>query len=343
MRPLTTDERASFVIVSLYMVLFCMTAFLYWDFLILKIIGVSMAVSGCFLFVAAVFNTEARSESNSIHPFRSYLMSFFFVLTVLFVLRFVGGIIENFFLSVVVLYAGLIISLIVFRKAMVQVVTAMLALIFLFVTINNWAAVLDGRMEFKDAVKQCGHAVFQIGPIQDVTNMLIAGNYMTYLGKVNYRDTQINILATRQVAGAEDDELKKTRALLDFVSNDIHYVSDPNDGFEYAKNPITTLIAGGGDCEDQALVLCSLLESVGVKTYIAFTDDHVFALVRFSSKYENLAPAHIYIDNIPCYALDPADPGAFIGRSTAKPEQIKRVFDVRRRIPVQFYLFSNNG
>lgn len=342
-RPLTTDERASFVIVSLYMVLFCIASFVYSNSLTLKILGVTSAVGGIFLFVAAFFNTEARGHTTSIHPFRSYLLSLFFVLCVLFVLRLLGGLIENFVISIVVLYSGLFISLIVFRKALVQVVTAMLGLIFLFVTIQNWNAVVDGRMGFKDAIGQCGHVVFEIGPIQEITNMLIAGNYMTYLGKVDYRDTQINMMATRKVLDAEDDKLKKTRALLHFVSNEIHYVSDPDDGFEYAKKPINTLISGGGDCEDQTLLLCSMLESVGVRTYIAFTDEHVFALVSFSANTPGLAPAHVYIDGTPCFALDPADPDAFIGRCAAMPQQIKRIFDVRRRMPVKFDVSVNNG
>ena len=342
-RPLTTDERASFAIVSLYLVTFCIAAFIYWDSVVIKGLGVTAATCGIFLFVAAFFNTEGRDQSESMHPLRSYLISFFFVLSVLFVLRYVGGLIHNYLISVVVLYAGLFISLIVFRKAMVQVVTTMLVLIFLFVTLHNSAAIIGGRMGIKDSIRQCGQVVFRIGPIQDMKNLLIAGNYMTYMGKVDYRDPQINIVATRNVADSDDDELKKTRALLQFVSDEIHYVSDPDDGFEHAKTPITTLIAGGGDCEDQTLLLCSLLESVGVKTYVAFTDDHVFALVRFSKDYSGLAPAHAYIDNVPCYALDPADRGAFVGRSGAPPEQIKRIFDVRRRMPVKFTIPVNNS
>ena len=342
-RPLTTDERASFAIVSLYLVTFCLASFLYWDSLLFRIFGLTSAAGGIFLFIAAFFNTAERHKSDSLHPFRSYLISFFFVLSLLFILRFVGGLIHNHLISVTVLYDGLLVSLIVFRKALIQVITAMLVIIFLFVTIHNWTAILDGRMGIKDSIRQCGQVVFRIGPIQDVTNLLIAGNYMTYMGKIDYRDPQINIMATRQVARAQDDELAKTRALLGFVSNEIHYVSDPEDGFEHAKKPINTLIAGGGDCEDQTLVLCSMLETVGVKTYVAFTDDHVFALVRFSQSYKGLAPAHVYIDGVPCYALDPADRDAFIGRSVARPDEIRRVFDVRRRMPVKFNVPVNKS
>ncbi len=127
--------------------------------------------------------------------------------------------------------------------------------------------------------------------------------------------------------------------MLDFVSNDIYYVSDPNDGFEHVKDPVSTLIAGAGDCEDQALLLCSMLESVGVKTLIAFTDHHVFTLISFSKKYPKMnAKPYVYVEGKPCYALDPSDPDAVIGQSSESPDKIKRVFDVRGKMPVAFTL-----
>ena len=340
-RPLTTDERASFVILSMYMGLFCICSFLYWDALSLRILGVTAAAAGLFLFVAAFFNTEGRGQSDSLHPVRSYLVSFFIVLLVIFLLRLVGGLITSLVWSVIVMYAGLLVSLIVFRKAMVQVVTTMLAAIFLFVTVNNLDDVLSREMSFKDAIRQSGLVVFQIGPIQEVTNLLITGNYMNYLNRIDYRDPQLNIVAIRTVKGCEDDELRKTEAILRFVSNEIHYVSDPDDGLEHARDPIITLIAGGGDCEDQTLLLCSLLESVGVRTYIAFTDEHVLALVRFGEDYPEIeVAAHAYIDGQPCYALDAADRDAILGQSSATRRELKRVFDVRRKTPVNFSLSS---
>ena len=338
-RPLTTDERASFIILSLYMAMFCVAAFAYWDSLVLKILGVTAGSGGLFLFVAAFFNTEAPEKSRSIHPLRSYLISIFLVLATVFMLRFIGGLITNMVLSVAVLYTGLLVALVVFRKAMIQVISAMLALTFLFVTVQNREAVLNGQLSFMDSARICGKVIFQIGPIQDVANMLIAGHYIAYLNRIDYRSEQINTLAVQKVARTDDDELRKTIALLDFVSNGIYYVSDPNDGLEYAKDPITTLIAGAGDCEDQTLLLCSLLESVGVKTMIAFTDDHVFTLVCFTKKYPAInAEPHVYVEGKPCYALDPSDPGAGIGQSSASPEQIKRIFDVRGKMPIVFRL-----
>ena len=341
-RPLTTDERASFVILSIYMLAFCIVTFVYWESLVLKILGVTSAVAGIFLFYAAFFGTEGRGENNSIHPLRSYLISFFLVLTTLFILRLVGGLITEPTISMIILYGGVALALIFFRKAMIQVVSAMVVLAFLFVTFHNMSDILANRMTVKDSFRQCGQAIFRIGPIKDVANMLLAGPYVAYLNNIDYRNEQINLMTTKMVAKSNDDDLTKASILLDYVSNHIHYISDPADGSEYARKPIATLIAGAGDCEDQALLLCSMLESVGVKTYMAFTDDHVFLLVQFPHKYPSLtATPHVYIDGRPCYALDPADAGAVIGRSVAKPEDIRRVFDSRNKALMSFSL--DNG
>ncbi len=336
-RPLTTDERASFVILSLYMATFCVITFVYFDSLTLMILGSTAAAAGLFLFVAAFFNTEAPEKSDSIHPLRSYLVSFFFVLLSLFLLRFVGGLISSFILSIAVTYLGILAALVVFRKAMVQVISAMLALVFLFVTFHNLDDILARRMSLRDALQQCGHAIFQIGPIQDVANMLLAGSYVTYLNRIDYRNEQLNLLAVKKVARTNDDELFKTRVLLDFVSREIRYVSDPDDGLEYAKKPIDTLIAGAGDCEDQALLLASMLESVGVKTYMAFSRSHVFVLVHFTKPYATVGAAPFgFVDGDTCYALDPADPDAVVGLSSVLPPEVERVFDVRHKSLVRF-------
>ncbi len=337
-RPLTTDERASFAILALYLATFCLATFLYWDSLLLRIAGATAAVVGAFLFWAAFFNRAARGRDTSRHPLRSYLVSFFFVLLTLFLLRLAGGLIRNVVASVAVLYAGLFAALVVFRKAMVQVVSVLLVLAFLFVTFHNWDEVVARRMGFRDAVRQCGLAIFRLGPIQDVTNMLVAGNYIAYLRHIDYRNEQINNLATRLVARSEDDELLKTRAILRFVAREIHYVSDPDDGIEYAKEPINTLISGGGDCEDQTLLVCALLESVGVRTYIAFTESHVFALVRFRQRYQGLPEPHVYIDGIPCYAIDATLPEGEVGLAAERPGRIDRIFEVRSRSMVHFSL-----
>ena len=67
-------------------------------------------------------------------------------------------------------------------------------------------------------------------------------------------------------------------ALFDMVKEKIEYVSDPrgNDVWEPAN---VTLRIGAGDCEDQAILLSSMIEAVGGTTRIYLTDSHAFAAV----------------------------------------------------------------
>ena len=67
-------------------------------------------------------------------------------------------------------------------------------------------------------------------------------------------------------------------ALFDMVKENIEYVSDPrgNDVWEPAN---VTLEVGAGDCEDQAILLSSMLEAVGGTTRVYLTDTHAFAAV----------------------------------------------------------------
>jgi transglutaminase-like putative cysteine protease len=64
-------------------------------------------------------------------------------------------------------------------------------------------------------------------------------------------------------------------ALFDMVREDIEYISDPrsNDIWEPAN---VTLRVGAGDCEDQAILLSSMIEAIGGTTRIYLTDNHAF-------------------------------------------------------------------
>jgi transglutaminase-like putative cysteine protease len=67
-------------------------------------------------------------------------------------------------------------------------------------------------------------------------------------------------------------------ALFDTVKENVQYVSDPrgNDVWEPAN---VTLKIGAGDCEDQAILLSSILEAIGGTTRVYLTDTHAFAAV----------------------------------------------------------------
>jgi hypothetical protein len=339
MRSLNGDERISFTVLVLYLFIFSACTYLFWPSLPLKIIGGTVAVLGFMLLITAVFNKGTLSRKHSRYTVKWYLISFFSGLLVLLGLRLVARTVENHTVAAVIIFGSLLFLLLTFRKAIIQILMAFLAITFISVTLANWNAAVSGQMSFLDTLGKSGQVIFHIQPINEVANTLIAGNFGGYLNKVDYRNSQLNMLAVRKVLHANDDALTKTTILLDFVSNDIMYVSDPDDGHEYAKDPLSTLISGGGDCEDQSVLLCSLLESVGVKTYMGFTSDHVFVLVSFGRHYPQLEKVpYVIIDNRRAYILDAADPDAEIGYGSAHPSQIEHVFEVRTRSVAKFRL-----
>ena len=79
-------------------------------------------------------------------------------------------------------------------------------------------------------------------------------------------------------------------ALFDTVKEEVDYVSDPrgNDIWEPAD---VTLKIGAGDCEDQAILLSSMLEAVGGTTRVYLTDRHAFAAVYIGNSADEVEAA----------------------------------------------------
>lgn len=63
------------------------------------------------------------------------------------------------------------------------------------------------------------------------------------------------------------DYFGEISAIQKWVQNNVRYVFDPRD-VEYFQTPRRTLIDGAGDCDDQAILTTSLLESIGYTTAI---------------------------------------------------------------------------
>lgn len=67
-------------------------------------------------------------------------------------------------------------------------------------------------------------------------------------------------------------------SLFDDTKNNIQYISDPR-GRDVWSPPYDTLTVEAGDCDDYAILLASLVESIGGTTRIYLTDTHAFAAV----------------------------------------------------------------
>jgi len=79
---------------------------------------------------------------------------------------------------------------------------------------------------------------------------------------------------------------KVARDIYEFVRARMVYVSDPPDDYYQKAYHTLEILDLKGDCDDFAILLCSLLRSIGYRTFLGFQPHHVFAgiiLARSSS------------------------------------------------------------
>jgi hypothetical protein len=113
----------------------------------------------------------------------------------------------------------------------------------------------------------------------------------------------------------EAGNFKQARKIYEFVRDEIHYMRDPL-LFEDIQSPATTLKRATGDCDDKAVLLCSLLLAIGFETALLFADtdgdstpDHVYSAVYIPDAPELYKPlANKYIDGKALRDWIPLDP-----------------------------------
>ncbi|MCK5181798.1 MAG: transglutaminase domain-containing protein, partial [Dehalococcoidia bacterium] len=98
-----------------------------------------------------------------------------------------------------------------------------------------------------------------------------------YIEKIVVNDDELRELASAIIEDYSEKE-GKVNAIYRYIVEDFTYVADP-EYTESIQSPLETLDLGGGDCEDLAILACSLLENAGIKTYLVLTEDHAYALV----------------------------------------------------------------
>jgi hypothetical protein len=98
-----------------------------------------------------------------------------------------------------------------------------------------------------------------------------------YIDKIVVDDGELRELASALVQGYPDKE-GKVNAIYRYIVENFIYVADP-ENTEFIQSPFETLDPKAGDCEDLAILACSLLENIGIRTYLVLTEDHAYALV----------------------------------------------------------------
>lgn len=103
-------------------------------------------------------------------------------------------------------------------------------------------------------------------------HVLGAVKIYTYINKIDSESVRDLAIEITQEATTD---IKEVEELFYYVRDTIKYVKDPRLtelDFDYIQSPLETLERKAGDCDDHAVLLASLLESIGYGTSICFVD-----------------------------------------------------------------------
>jgi len=116
------------------------------------------------------------------------------------------------------------------------------------------------------------------------------------INSVNPNAPHIREFAIKLGRRFQAGDFKQARKIFEFVRDEIQYIYDPRN-LEEIQSPETTLQLRAGDCEDQAILLSSLLSAIGFETALIFADtnndqipDHVYSAVLIPKAPEYAKP-----------------------------------------------------
>jgi hypothetical protein len=141
-------------------------------------------------------------------------------------------------------------------------------------------------------------------------------SYRRYMNKVVSRDAELEKVANHLVRRkcAQGDKACEAFHITRFVAQEIRYQPDGRGDGDYIRPWRQTYESRSGDCEDQAILLASLLEAVGSKTLMFFTKDHVHPGVCLKEKVKDERyledeatywPITVDGEMMYCYPLEP--------------------------------------
>lgn len=113
---------------------------------------------------------------------------------------------------------------------------------------------------------------------QSYKNGLVADEAEPYLNKIVLEDINLRqkAVSITEGCGGGDKECQVNKIYRNVVEN-YNYYSDPRKQ-EFIQSPYETMQIKGGDCEDLTILLNSLLENIGIKTYLVLTENHAYSL-----------------------------------------------------------------
>lgn len=115
-------------------------------------------------------------------------------------------------------------------------------------------------------------------PVTEPQEQTEYGRAEPYLDKIITNDIYLRSLAASIVSVCGSDVNCKINKAYNYVVDNFNYINDPRQQEELIQTPNETLAIKAGDCEDLSILLNSLLENLGIKTYLVLTEDHAYSL-----------------------------------------------------------------
>ena len=102
--------------------------------------------------------------------------------------------------------------------------------------------------------------------------------YDAYLDKIILEDVNLRSIASQMTEGCSSGNKEcQVNSIYKYIVTNYDYYSDPRTR-EFIQDPYETMQVKGGDCEDLTILLNSLLENLGIRTYVVFAPNHAYSL-----------------------------------------------------------------
>lgn len=112
-------------------------------------------------------------------------------------------------------------------------------------------------------------------------------------------DPVIKQIAVKIASQSCDDsnQICHAKAIYYFVQANFGYVSDPIKK-EYIEHPRESLFSGAMDCDGHAILLSSLMESIGINSELVFITGHVFVRIELEQARKKYRRGNwVYLDS----------------------------------------------
>ena len=115
-----------------------------------------------------------------------------------------------------------------------------------------------------------------IKPVDSLLKDPVVEKAEPYISKIVRNNTELRNYANSIIGNCSSRE-GQVNAIYRHIVENYEYISDP-EGVELIQTPQQTIQRGGGDCEDLSILLNSLLENIGIKTFLVLTKTHCYSL-----------------------------------------------------------------